>query len=506
MYIQSMNKTGSLSGEDREFFRLVAEAAFSNPFSDERAETDLKIIGQAACRDGGERVRKVMKTVADRVARLEAQGFGDTRRLAGEERELVRTALLFDGFHRLIEPFDQLILDQLAAGDEPLPAPCAPAARDLMTRRGFSAEEFGRYFAMFYQLRRAYYFIHRGLVGRSPCMKLLRKRLWTNVFTDDIRWYEKFLWDRMEDFSTLLLGETGTGKGAAAAAIGRSGYIPFSLEKSCFAESFTRSLVAINLSQFPPTLIESELFGHRKGAFTGAVDRHEGFFARCSPHGAVFLDEIGEVAAPVQIKLLQVLQERVFSPVGSHEKLRFRGRVIAATNRSLDELRRQGRFRDDFYYRLCSDVITVPPLRQRLQEDTGELDALLEHVVRRLIGREAPDLAGEIREALVQGVGDRYPWPGNVRELEQAVRRILLTKRYAGDSAPAGPPDEGARLLAGIEAGTLDAEALLSGYCRLLHRKHGTYEEVARRAGLDRRTAKKYILAGSGDNNNQGVG
>ncbi|MFA7160723.1 MAG: sigma 54-interacting transcriptional regulator, partial [Kiritimatiellia bacterium] len=350
--------------------------------------------------------------------------------------------------------------------------------------------------AIFYQLRRAFYFINRGLPGKSPCMKALRKRLWNNVLTHDIRWYSSLLWDRMEDFSTLLLGETGTGKGAAAAAIGRSGYIPFDMNRECFNESFTRSFVSINLSQFSPALLESELFGHRKGAFTGAIDHHEGVFSRCSPCGAIFLDEIGDADIPVQIKLLQLLQERVFSPVGGHEKLRFRGRVIAATNRPLDELRRTGRFRDDFYYRLCSDVITVPSLRQRLREDPGEMDVLLDHMIRRLTGRESEALAAEIRAVFDGNLGEKYPWPGNVREVEQAVRQIMLTKEYKGDLAAAAKPDARARLRAGIEAGSLDADALLSEYCKLLYKQHGTYEEVGRRTRLDRRTVKKYILAG----------
>ncbi|MDD5676497.1 MAG: sigma 54-interacting transcriptional regulator [Kiritimatiellae bacterium] len=483
-----------LSDDDRAFFRLVGEAAFSNPFSDERAETDLKIIGPSARRVNAARaLQAMMETVAARVATLDAAGHGDVRRFAGEDRQLVETAFLFDAFHQWIDAFDQLILDQIKAGDASLLVPFASSAHTRLIGRGFTADAFQHYFAVFYQLRRAFYFINQGLIGHSPCMKALRERLWNNVFTHDIRWYERFLWDHMEDFSTVLLGETGTGKGAAAAAIGRSGYIPFNIEKECFAESFTRSFVSINLSQFVPALLESELFGHRKGAFTGAIDRHDGVLARCSPHGAIFLDEIGDVTVPVQIKLLQVLQERTFAPVGGHEMLRFRGRVIAATNKPLDKLRQQGHFRDDFFYRLCSDVITVPSLRQRLQEDPGELNELLNHVIKRLTGRESEPLIAGIQAAFRAQLGDRYPWPGNVRELEQAVRRILLTKQYEGDLMSRAAPDVQAHLLAGIEEGNLNAEALLSAYCRLLYQRYGTYEEVARRTHLDRRTVKKYI-------------
>jgi DNA-binding NtrC family response regulator len=323
-------------------------------------------------------------------------------------------------------------------------------------------------------------------------MKQLRRHLWNNVFTHDIRLYERHLWDRMEDFSTMLLGDTGTGKGTAAAAIGRSGFIPFDEKHGCFAESFTSSFTALNLSQFPETLIESELFGHRKGAFTGAVEAHEGIFARCSPHGAIFLDEIGDASVPVQIKLLHVLQERVFSPVGSHDKLRFRGRIIAATNKPLDKLRTEGQFRDDFFYRLCSDVITVPSLAQRIAEEPVELDDLIALIVHRSTGAESPELVALVRDVIDSSLGKAYAWPGNVRELEQAVRRILLTRHYEGNHK-AVAPDLLGRLQAGLAAGTLDADTLLAGYCALLHQRHATYEEVARRTNLDRRTVKAYV-------------
>jgi transcriptional regulator with GAF, ATPase, and Fis domain len=323
-------------------------------------------------------------------------------------------------------------------------------------------------------------------------MKELRRNLWNNVFTYDIGLYDQHLWNRMEDFSTLILGETGTGKGTAAMAIGRSGLIPFDPKKQCFAESFTQSFVSLNISQFPESLIESELFGHKKGAFTGAVEDHKGVFARCSPYGAIFLDEIGEISTPVQIKLLQVLQERIFSPVGSHQTGRFRGRVIAATNRSLHDIREKGLFRDDFFYRLCSDIITVPSLQQRIREDPLELDDLLAYTIERIVGNASQELTHMVREVIDRQLGKDYPWPGNVRELEQCVRRALLKCSYEGDHQSAAP-DVRSQLVEGIGKGSLDAQKVLAGYCYLLYQQYGTLEEVARRVKLDRRTVKKYV-------------
>lgn len=466
----------------------MAGAAFANPFSQQRLELDRKIAGQF--RNEDERAAFLQRSVSDRVAKLESQGFADLRRFGGEERELMRDVFLFEVYHHFYELLDAHIDAQVKSGDTPAAVTFAVDALALLARRGFSGEDSRRFFGIFFQLRRAFHFIVQGLIGESGCMKAFRRHLWDNVFTHDIRWYDRYLWNRMEDFSTLLLGETGTGKGAAAAAIGRSGFIPFDERKGCFAESFTRGFVSLNLSQYPETLIESELFGHRKGAFTGAVEAHEGVLARCSPHGAIFLDEIGDVSTPVQIKLLQVLQERTFSPVGSHEKRRFRGRVIAATNQPVDVLRDKQVFRDDFFYRLCSDVITVPPLRQRIEEQPEELTHLVEHLVRRMTEGEAPKLVSLVLEALNDRRG--YAWPGNVRELEQAVRRILVTGHYSGDTRGVAP-DLRSRLLAGLDQGSLDADALLAGYCALLHERHYTIEEVARRTNLDRRTVKRYL-------------
>ena len=166
--------------------------------------------------------------------------------------------------------------------------------------------------------------------------------------------------------------------------------------------------------------------------------------------------------------------------------------VIAATNRTLRDIRNKGIFRDDFFYRFSSDIITVPPLRQRLQEDPGELDDLLTHTVERMVGKPYPELVQMVREVTDRQLGPTYPWPGNVRELEQCVRRVLLKRNYRGD-VKQDTDDIQTFMVRAMENGEADADQLLAGYCRMLYDRHGTYEMVARRTRLDRRTVKKYI-------------
>ena len=474
---------------------MISEAAFSNPFSEQRREIDRRIVDATENADWHDLQAPLLQRLDRNIRALSssASAMAELRsKLKTRDMDIdtgaVAVSILFHVFHQYINQFDTLITDQTEAGNEPCRAPFAYQCMEKLTGFGFSRSEACRYVAMFYQIRRAYYFISKGLIGDSPSMKKLRAQLWDNIFTHDISWYERCLWHRMEDFSTLLLGETGTGKGAAAAAIGRSGFIPFDPNSQKFQESFTRAFVSINLSQYPESLIESELFGHRKGAFTGAIEKHDGIFSRCSPYGAIFLDEIGDVSGPVQIKLLQVLQARTFSPVGSHDKLRFKGRVIAATNKCIDTLRREGRFRDDFYYRLCSDIITVPPLRQRIRETPRALEVLASHLMERICGSE-PKLP--VADLLKESLGKNYAWPGNVRELEQAIRRILLTGTYAGDTI--SNVSEEVALDTALDAGNLTAKELIEKYCRTLYETYGNYGEVARRTGLDWRTVKKNV-------------
>ena len=493
--LKRSTRVGELTPEEREFYTLVGRASRVNPFGEERITLDRQIARVPESTSPSRAVEAAVKRVEAEAVRLENEGRFDLRIFQGEDHKLVTGVMTFIFFYRFRKEFDRLIKAQARAGEHQIRASFLKESIASLESGGMERDEAIRTVEGCYQLRRAYYFINHSLVGPSTSMIALRYRLWNNVFTHDMELYSRILWNRMEDFSTLILGETGTGKGSAASAIGRSGYIPYDRKKGCFKESFTRSFLSINLSRFPETLIESELFGHRKGSFTGAIDDYQGVFSRCSPWGAIFLDEIGEVSIPVQIKLLQVLQERVFSPVGSHNEYRFKGRVIAATNKPVDQLRTEGNFRDDFYYRLCSDVITVPPLRQRIEEDKKELVDLVQLLVTRMVGKRSDDLTDIVLDAIDANLPKGYPWPGNVRELEQCVRRVFLTRSYHGDDVQAsGRASQIHESFGDLSRGNLSAHELTTAYCHTLYQKHGKFEEVARRTNLDRRTVKKYVV------------
>jgi hypothetical protein len=423
-----MKASVSLNGEDRDFFTLVTEAILTNPFLEERAEVLAQTVpGLIPDRKRPElRLLAILPVLNDRIGQLERKGLSRIKHFHKEDRQLLRDSFLLQVYLQFLHKFDELIQDQLSLGETPAEVRFAQHVIAQLKARGFLDHECLRYLALFYQLRRAYYFISQALVGDSPSMRMLRLSLWNSVFTSDVRTYDQHLWNRMEDFSTILLGETGTGKGSAAAAIGRSGFIPFDRKKGRFTENFTETFIAINLSQYPESLIESELFGHRKGAFTGAVDHHKGLFERCSAHGSLFLDEIGDISIPVQIKLLQVLQER-----------------------------------DDFFYRLCSDVITVPTLRQRIEESPSELEQMVNLLVTRMTDQVSPKLTDMILTTLQKDLPPEYTWPGNVRELEQAVRRILLTGHYYGDVMVTTSNLE-EEFIQNIQTGNLRAKELLS--------------------------------------------
>ncbi len=478
-----------LDSGSRVFFDQVWTSTFENPFGASRLASDKSAVGLQGDAGGLEVLNRLLALLASRLDHVAEGGRIDLGDFVADDRERLRIALLFHIFHRWRERIDAYIREQIAHGDEPLAWLDGDTLYRELLSYGIEPGYAAACVAIFFQFRRAYYFIDQSLRGASPSMQHLREQLWNAIFTCNTRLYVEKLWSRMEDFSTLLLGETGTGKGMAAMALGRSGYIPYLPERHTFRESFTKVFLSINLSQFAENLIESELFGHRKGAFTGAIDNHDGVFARCSSCGAIFLDEIGDVSEPIQIKLLQVLQQRIFTPVGGHGALHFSGRVIAATNQNLAERRLDGRFRNDFYYRLSSGTIELPTLRQRLDEQAGELELLVAELVGRLVGESDGELTDRIVAALKRDLPTDYAWPGNVRELEQAAKSVLLTGHYRGETTGAPGDDETRRVL----AGTLSLAELERWYCRRLYGRIGSYGSVAARLGVDWRTVKKLV-------------
>jgi DNA-binding NtrC family response regulator len=205
----------------------------------------------------------------------------------------------------------------------------------------------------------------------------------------------------------LIRGETGTGKELVARALYQHG------------ERANAPFIAINCAAIPETLLESELFGHDRGAFTGAEARRIGRFEQAD-HGTIFLDEIGDMTPSTQVKLMRVLQEKCLQRVGGKETIPVDVRVLAATHRDLETAIRDKQFREDLYYRLCVVVISLPALRNRRED----IPQLVHHFLRKYgpeLGNSEPSIHPEAMEFLTV-----QSWPGNVRELENAVRKALL--------------------------------------------------------------------------------
>ncbi len=220
--------------------------------------------------------------------------------------------------------------------------------------------------------------------------------------------------------TVLVTGESGTGKELVARAIH---------DLSPRAE---KPFISINCGAFTETLLESELFGYVKGSFTGANANKKGLF-EAAHKGSIFLDEIGEMSPTMQVKLLRVLQERKVRPVGAHEEISIDARVIAATNRDLQAMTRDGSFREDLFYRVSVIPIALPSLRER-REDIPEL---VEHFIKKFCDQTGRDVS--ISERAMQFL-ENYAWHGNVRELEHTIERAVALER-GGEIQPEKLPD-----------------------------------------------------------------
>ncbi|MFO0850540.1 MAG: sigma-54 dependent transcriptional regulator [Gemmataceae bacterium] len=221
--------------------------------------------------------------------------------------------------------------------------------------------------------------------------------------------------------TVLIVGETGTGKEQIARAIHQA--------SSAFRPG---SIVAVNCAAVPESLLESELFGHEKGSFTGAIAQRKGRFEQAHK-GTLFLDEVGDIPLNMQVKLLRVIQERRIERVGGNEPIEVDVRLIAATHQPLEKMVRDGTFREDLYYRLNVVRVEIPPLRDRPED----IPLLASHFVMKYSrGRTLPEISPEAMELLLA-----FPWPGNVRQLENAIERACVTARDGVITPAHLPPD-----------------------------------------------------------------
>lgn len=306
-------------------------------------------------------------------------------------------------------------------------------------------------------------FDNYGIVGRSQSM------------ADIIRRAERVA----ETKSTVLItGETGTGKELVARAIHNR------------SAQRDMPLIKVNCAAIPESLLESELFGHVRGAFTGATNTKKGKFA-LADGGTIFLDEIGTMSPALQSKLLRVLQEREFEPLGAERTEKVDVRVIAATNRDLRQMVAEGRFQDDLFYRLNVIPIELPPLRER----RDDIPALTEHFLRKhaqRIGRRIDRIEDGVLTALQQ-----YDWPGNVRELENTIERAVvlatgpvITARgisILAAAVPQGPGLPSLRLKQNIE--WVEKETIR----RALESARGIKKDAAELMGISQRALSYYL-------------
>ena len=306
-------------------------------------------------------------------------------------------------------------------------------------------------------------FNNYGLIGRIRAM------------LDEIKRAELVAESRS---TVLVTGETGTGKELVARAI--------------HARSAQRDmpLIKVNCAAIPETLLESELFGHVRGAFTGATFTKKGRFA-LADGGTIFLDEIGTISLAVQAKLLRVLQDREFDPLGSERTHKVDVRVIAATNRDLRQMVAQGKFQEDLYYRLNVIPIAIPPLRERPED----IPMLVEHFLRRF-ARDSGKRIDAVDPA-VQAELERYDWPGNVRELENTIERAVVlatgprltrdTLWLLGATATPSPGLPSMRLHANLE--WAEKETIR----RALDQANGVKKDAAELMGISQRALSHYL-------------
>ncbi len=500
-----------LSDRERTFLRAVAGLSYCNPFLPERLKHESDALGPEFVEsqpywslraEEPEEPRANVWRIVDRLRVLLDElrpRIAKAKRLSAADLGLYEDAALYFLYHRFSKAFYRAVLEDGAAPEPVKHAFYGDFLREWTQYLQIAAgalpknHEPRHTFACFFQIHRAFHNIFSSIIGSSTAAARLRAAVWESIFTHDMQRYARTLYARMGEFATLITGPSGTGKELVARAIALSAYRPFDEKRLTFNQDPAGPFHAINVASLSPALVESELFGHRRGAFTGALEDRRGWLETCTPLGSVFLDEIGDLDPGIQVKLLRAIETRSFIPVGDVRSRRFEGKLIVATNRNLPREIERGNFREDLYFRICSDQVVTPSLREQMRENPEVLRGALFFIAKRLAGTEADAVTAEVEQWIRTHLDPRYEWPGNYRELEQCVKNVLIRRDYrpAGARTQSGPD----QLLADLREGRLTAEELLARYCAIVYRSTGSYEETARRLKIDRRTVKAKIAS-----------
>ncbi|HZW32408.1 MAG TPA: sigma 54-interacting transcriptional regulator [Isosphaeraceae bacterium] len=518
------------SEDERRVAEAVAGIAFGNPFLPERIALEKQALGLKfvaagdviVVRDGAsydelfpnvrELHRLAKALTADARQRLRS-GHG----VPEHDRSLYEDLVCYVLYNRHLSLVNEPIRKAMGSPRWGGPGEGWPAFRadfdsyfEIPGRTLLTRHRPEHLFAVFFQIARAFHAIFENFVGGSKPTSQLRAAVWQSIFTHDLRRYMRALYHHMVDIPTLITGPSGSGKELVARAVGQSLYTEFNPGKKGFAEN---RYSALNLSAFAPTLVEAELFGTVRGAFSGATDR-AGWLEECGCPGpdrvnAIFLDEIGELDEAIQVKLLRVLQDRSFSRVGETSKVprKFQGKVIAATNRDLAAAMCAGRFRPDFYYRLCADVIMTPALGDQLADRPEDLPDIVRYIIKRRVLRsesagsepladeEIKSLLDEVVAWIGRHLKGAYPWPGNFRELEQCVRNLMIRNHYQppGSAEPVAAVEAVEAFLGEVRDGSLTSAGLLGKYYAWVLSRTGTYVAASKQLGVDWRVVRKRI-------------
>ena len=487
------------------FINKIFELSCCNPFSRRWIELEQSLLGKDYVEEGAHwhsgmsRIHAIRPNIAAIVKASTAIeiSFMNSSTKDDVDQQAMENLVLFNIFHEL--EFDFLALSQ-AKDAELFNRLSTQLWRRFLARLANSPlsqstakdpKAAGHIFSIFFQMRRAFDVILSHISGSSWPLAQLRSRVWESIFTHDLHRYRQGIFRIMGDIPTLITGPSGSGKELVAKAIGLSRYIPFIPQKEIFCDSYLEGLISLNLSAFNPTLVEAELFGHAKGAFTGAHSERKGWLERCPEFGSVFLDEIGDVSPDIQVKLLRVLQNRTFCRVGETQEQIFHGKIIAATHKDLLKEIDGQRLRHDFYYRLCADVVVVPSLHEILNDQASDLKNILKSMAEKMLGPNSnAQIAEECEQYILENIGAHYPWPGNFRELEQCLRSFIVHRGYMPPKSPSTTLSYGDGLWQNFEACTLSLEELNGAYLTRCYEKWQNLEKVSQIAQCDRRTVK----------------